>query len=198
MLHLEKAALRQEMRLNLYKIADAVEEKSLLIRNRLMTIDAFQYALQSQRLMSFVSMLPEVNTTPFFDEYSMIVPFCESGEIVPIRILSLGELEPAGNMKILEPRLAFRQDISRQILPEQIAVVLVPGLAFDRLGNRLGRGKGFYDRFLRRLPCHVLSIGLTFDETLRDQIPHDENDCPVKMVVSESAVYESGSCKSGT
>ena len=185
MLCTEKASLRREMRLRLETIAGTVEAKSRLIRNRLMSIDAFRQARQSGRLMCFVSMPLEVDTTPLFADNSMIVPCCEADDIVPVRILTLDELEPSGRMKILEPKLFVRQDVSRQVLPEQIEVVLIPGLAFDRFGNRLGRGKGYYDRFLRRLPDGVLTIGLAFDEMICDQIPHDDNDCPVKLVITD-------------
>ena len=188
MLHLDKAGLRREIRLSLSKITDAIPAKSQSVRNHLMTIDAFRHAWQSKRLMSFVSMPLEVDTAPFFEGHSMIVPCCKSGDIVPIWILSPDELEPADGTKIVEPKLVIQQDISRHVLPEEISVVLVPGLAFDRWGNRLGRGKGYYDRFLRRLPDGVLTIGLTFDEMLREQIPHDENDYPVKMVVTENPI----------
>jgi len=186
---MDKADLRREMYLYLEKIANAVETKSRLIRNRLMTIDAFRRAQQSERLMSFVSMSLEVDTVPLFADCSMIVPYCEASEIVPIRIRSLDELEPSGSMKVLEPKLSVQQNGARQVLPEQIDVVLVPGLAFDRLGNRLGRGRGYYDRFLRRLPASVLTIGLAFDGMIREQIPHDENDHPVKMVVTEQVIF---------
>jgi len=186
MIHIEKAALRQEIKSYLEKTADAVKEKSQRIRNRLMTLDAFRHAQQSERLMCFVSMPMEADTLPLFSGGSMIVPYCEANEIIPVRIFSLDELEPSGSMKILEPKLSVRQDASRQIVPEQIDVVLVPGLAFDPFGNRLGRGKGYYDRFLRRLPADVLTIGLAFDGMMREQIPCGENDYPVKMVVTES------------
>ena len=186
MLHAEKDALRREIRLHLEKIADTIQAKSLLIRNRLMTIEAFQHAWQSERLMSFVSMPLEVDTVPFFSGHSIIVPYCEANEIVPVRVLSLDELKPSGNMKILEPKLSVRQEKSRQVLLEQIDVILVPGLAFDHFGNRLGRGKGYYDRFLQRLPSTALTIGLAFDKMIRDWIPHHENDYPVKIIVTEN------------
>jgi len=197
MLHTEKNILRQEMRLVMKEIADTIQAKSLLIGERLMTIDAFRHARQTERLMSYVSMPLEVNTLPFFSGSSMIVPYCcdtharEAGEIVPIRIMSLNELESSGKLNILEPKLSVRQDESRQVLPGQIDVVLVPGLAFDRLGNRLGRGKGFYDRFLCQLPADVLTIGLSFDSMIRERIPHGENDHPVKKVVTESRIWDS-------
>ena len=180
-----KADFRREMRAYLEAIADTVEAKSLLIRNQLMAIEMVRRALQSERLMSFVSMPLEVDMLPLFRDRSMIVPCCKANEIVPMRILSLDELEPSGSMKLLEPKLSVQQDSSRHVLLTQIDVVLVPGLAFDRLGNRLGRGKGYYDRLLRRLPADVLTIGLAFDGMLRKWVPYDENDCPVKMVVSE-------------
>ena len=186
---MNKADMRREMRLYLETIADAVETKSRLIRNRLMTIDAFRQAQQSKRLMGFVSMPLEVNTIPFFTDGAMIVPYCKADEMVLIRIFSLDELEPTGPMKLREPKLSVRQDGSRLISLEQIDVVLVPGLAFDRCGNRLGRGRGYYDRFLRRLPADVLTIGLAFDGMIHDQIPHDEHDHLVKMVVTESQTY---------
>ena len=185
MLSSEKANLRREMHLHMETIADAVKTKSRLICNRLMTLDALRQARQTKRLMSFVSMPLEVDTSFLFADNSMIVPCCAANEIMPVRILTLDELEPSGSMKILEPKLSVRQDASRQVLPEQIEVVLVPGLAFDRFGNRLGRGKGYYDRFLRRLPDNVLTIGLAFDEMIRDKIPRDENDYPVKLVITD-------------
>ena len=188
-LYAEKADLRREIRSRLENTADTIKNKSTLIRNRLMTIAPFQRARKTGRLMSFVSMPLEIDTLPFLMDSSMIVPYCEADEIVPVRIFSLDELEPAGKLKIFEPKLYCRQDVSRHILPEQIDVILVPGLAFDSFGNRLGRGKGYYDRFLRRLCTHTLTIGLALEEMIRHRIPCGTNDCPVKMVVTESRSF---------
>ena len=181
-----KINLRQEIRSYLESIADSVEEKSRLIFERLMGINAFQQAQLTKRLMGFVSMPLEVNTSPILGNDSVIVPFCRANEIVPIRICSLDELELSGSIKIWIPKLSVRLDTARQVRLEQIDVVLVPGLAFDRFGNRLGRGRGYYDRFLRRLPANVLTIGLAFDGMIREQVFHDAHDQPVKMVVTES------------
>ena len=186
----KKSTLRQEIRASLEREAGTIEAKSRLIRDRLMTIEAFRLALQSGRLMTFVSSQWEIETTPLFTGRALIVPYCDADAIVPMRVISLDELAPAGRLKILEPKLFVRQDISRQVLPEQIDVVLVPGLAFDRTGNRLGRGKGYYDRFLRRLSPDVLTIGLALDAMIREKIPCDENDHPVNIVVTESEIIE--------
>ena len=186
--HSEKADLRREMRLCLQKAADSIEANSPLILDRLMAMDTFRRAWQSKRLMSFVSMPLEIDTRPLFEGKSMIVPYCEAEEIVPFRILSFDEFETSKTLKILVPKLTIRQDATRAVLLEDIDVVLVPGLAFDQSGNRLGRGKGYYDRFLRRLLPGTLTIGLALEAMIRDTIPHDGDDYPVNVVVTESRV----------
>ncbi|MCS7058585.1 MAG: 5-formyltetrahydrofolate cyclo-ligase [Meiothermus sp.] len=72
--------------------------------------------------------------------------------------------------------------------PENLEAVLVPGLAFDPWGRRLGYGQGFYDRFLARLPPHVLTIGLTPRTLLVPTLPHDPWDVPVGFLATEAGV----------
>lgn len=70
-------------------------------------------------------------------------------------------------------------------------VVVVPGIAFDRSGARLGRGGGFYDRFLKSLPEGTMRVGACFSSQLLEQIPTDPHDLPVGLVVTEHGVYQS-------
>jgi len=71
--------------------------------------------------------------------------------------------------------------------PDQLDVVLVPGLAFDARGNRLGRGGGFYDRFLARLPARVKRIGVAFREQAVGDIPRAAHDEAVHVMVSSDS-----------
>jgi len=88
-----------------------------------------------------------------------------------------------GAFSIREPRPdAPRVDAS------DVDAVLVPGVAFDRRGHRLGYGGGFYDRFLGALPKGPLRIGLAFDEQLFDEVPAEPHDEPVDVVVTPSVV----------
>lgn len=88
-----------------------------------------------------------------------------------------------GTFSIREPRPdAPRVDIGA------IDVVLVPAIAFDRRGYRIGYGGGFYDRFFAHLPTGPLRVGLAFDEQLLDQVPVQPHDEPVDMIVTPSAV----------
>lgn len=69
------------------------------------------------------------------------------------------------------------------VLPSELDCVIVPGLAFDKRGYRLGYGKGFYDRFLADL--NVPTIGVCFSQFLLDELPFDVYDVPVSSVVTE-------------
>lgn len=72
-------------------------------------------------------------------------------------------------------------------LPDRFDLVVVPGLAFDSTGGRLGQGGGWYDRFLSRCPTQV-SVGVCFAEQLVVRVPHEPHDVPVDLVVCERGV----------
>ena len=65
------------------------------------------------------------------------------------------------------------------------AVVLVPGRAFDRAGRRVGRGAGYYDRFLAAMSPALVTIGVAYSIQLFPQVPADESDLPVEIIVTE-------------
>ena len=61
---------------------------------------------------------------------------------------------------------------------------MLPGVAFDRCGNRLGRGCGFYDRFLQHQTTET--VGICFDFQLVEELPTEPNDIPLKKIISEN------------
>ena len=75
---------------------------------------------------------------------------------------------------------------------EEIDLVIVPALAYDRTGGRLGRGGGFYDRFLSGLDVTAVTCGLAFTEQLVDQLPADRHDRPVDILVTDKEVLRFG------
>jgi 5-formyltetrahydrofolate cyclo-ligase len=74
-----------------------------------------------------------------------------------------------------------------------LTAVIVPGLAFDRRGHRLGRGAGVYDRFLATLAPHTLRIGVIPDGQLVDVLPTEPHDVPMHFVVTEKQVIAAAS-----
>jgi len=94
----------------------------------------------------------------------------------------LEELAP-GSYGIPEPK-----DSAQVVLPENIDVILVPGLAFDRSGNRLGYGKGYYDHYLLALSQEALVVGIGYDECLYDEIPAEDHDVRMDYIVTPTEV----------
>ena len=90
-------------------------------------------------------------------------------------------LKEAG-MHILEP-----DDRAAAIAPSQIDLIVVPARCYDRLGNRLGYGAGFYDRYLRDHSART--VGMCRQVLLQEHVPADGYDVPVRIVVTEDKIY---------
>jgi 5-formyltetrahydrofolate cyclo-ligase len=108
-----------------------------------------------------------------------VVP--DTGEL-SLHVYAEGDVLEESGFGVREPLAA-----AARLQPEQIDLVLVPGLAFDAGGYRLGYGKGFYDRLLPSLRgAH--SAGMAFELSLLPEVPREEHDIPVQRVVTEKRV----------
>jgi 5-formyltetrahydrofolate cyclo-ligase len=95
------------------------------------------------------------------------------------------------NEEMFQPHHGLRQpnrDLGEMSI-DRIDLVIVPAVAFDPKCNRLGRGGGFYDRFLARSDLHASAVGVAFDEQIVPEIPVHENDRPVNVVVTDKNTY---------
>jgi 5-formyltetrahydrofolate cyclo-ligase len=79
----------------------------------------------------------------------------------------------------------LREPTGPAVGSEGLDVAVVPGIAFDRLGGRLGQGGGHYDRLLAELPPAVVRIGLAFALQVVEAVPHETHDVPVDLLVTE-------------
>ncbi len=86
-----------------------------------------------------------------------------------------------GTFGVMEPRLHKARPVDRR----EIHSVIVPGLAFDRTHHRLGRGAGFYDRFLGELGPSASKIGLAFSFQVVPTLPHESHDTTVDWVLTD-------------
>lgn len=91
-----------------------------------------------------------------------------------------------GAYGILEPNAAC---LTLESLPETGCVCLVPGLAFDRAGYRLGYGGGYYDRFLQQHP-QLIRVGYCPSMHVAETLPREETDCPVQYLITEQTEEE--------
>lgn len=180
----EKEQLRRRMREQLKKQPPELRRsKSGLVLGRLMKDLDFQ---KSNAIMFYVSTDEEVDTVPLLKGMlkagrAVAVPFLNrtNGRLIPVLIRSWKELEP-GSYDVLEPR----PDLAVPFDVQKIDLILVPGLAFDRSGNRIGRGKGYYDRFLNTLPSRAKRYGLAFDFQLVRAVPSTTGDERVDRVIT--------------
>jgi 5-formyltetrahydrofolate cyclo-ligase len=111
----------------------------------------------------------------------IVVPLCRPEErgLTPCLLGSFSELE-IGHYGIREPR----REYVRPVLREEIDAILVPAVAFDRRGHRVGYGGGFYDRFLPQIP-RAVRIGAAFSCQTVGRVPEDPHDLPVDRIVTE-------------
>lgn len=107
--------------------------------------------------------------------------FLDRDAFSPERVFRLTDLT-SGAFGIWEPL----PNPTRLVAPDAFNLVLVPGLAFDLDGGRLGRGAGFYDRFLATLPKTTRLIGVALDEQIVEKTPRDAFDLPVDALATPS------------
>jgi len=159
--------------------------RSALICKNLLALPEWQ---QAQRVMLFVSLPDEVDTLPIVraalatnKEVYLPKVTREHRRLLICRLRDLGELRP-GTLGIPEP-LA-----DEMISPAHLDFVLVPGRAFDCHGNRLGRGGGYYDRFLADPSLRAAIFGVAFDCQILNRVPVRVGDVPVRFIITESGI----------
>ncbi len=164
---------------------DDARHRSESVRAQLWLLPEFQAA---GRVFAYVSAKDnEVDTcaiiTALLEEGREVACPCTAPDrtIAWRQIESLADLLPA-RYGIPEPRANCPM-----LWPDSSSVVLVPGIAFTRNGDRIGYGAGYFDRFLAESPG--ISIGLGYDFQIVDRIPVEPHDVPVHIVVTESAIY---------
>ncbi len=148
---------------------------------------------QAETPVLYVDVRDEVRTQPLIAarlaaDAPVIVPFCQDDELRLCRIDTLAELG-LGAFGILEPVVSLQQSASRRIAPADADLIVVPGVAFDRRGHRLGHGFGYYDRLLARVCDSASLVALAYDCQVFDNVPHDPHDVAVDIVVTETTVY---------
>ena len=156
--------------------------KSTAISQRLSTLPELH---QARVAMGFVSMSDELDTMPILEDLiaagkRVYVPrtHIPEREMVPLRLRNVRDLR-VGAYGILEPLTEETCTI-----PE-IEFLFVPGRAFDGSGNRLGRGAGFYDRFMGNPKFRATRCGVCFNCQLLEEVPHEQFDIPVQILVTE-------------
>lgn len=183
----EKEALRREFLARRRAIPpEAWREKSDQIAARLLSLPEVDAAT---RILCYVSGKDqEVDTLPLIKRFladgkSIGVPRSLAGGKLEWRLLSSLEQLSPGAFGIPEPSPSLTPLYES---PQTADICLVPGIAWDESGYRIGYGKGFYDRLLSYFIG--LSLGLAFDTQVNHELPRESHDRPVKLLLTESGV----------
>jgi 5-formyltetrahydrofolate cyclo-ligase len=158
--------------------------KSLEILKRLFATSEFQ---SSKTILFYASFAGEVETFEMMRRAQQLgkriaLPMIlkEEKRIIPTVVHNLAEDLVFGPYGIPQPRL----EKATALRPDEIDLLIVPGVAFDVANHRLGRGAGYYDRFLANIPRDTPSFGLAFDFQVVSCLPHQAHDVAVSRVIA--------------
>lgn len=193
--------MKNKIRKNLLKRRDAItpEQKILkesAIEERLLRLDAFK---QARSILLYVSFRSEVDTRSYLNDVikqnkKLVLPAVDSKhrKLNLYEVRDISELEP-GYMGIREPRAIAGMSVTLK----DIDLVIIPGAGFDRDGNRLGYGGGYYDKLLSyeskqlsKADKHITTIALAFEEQVGEDIPAEPHDIKVDIIVTDKRVIQ--------
>jgi len=152
-------------------------------------LTAAQEYQHAQVILAFISLPTEIDTTPIIldawrEHKRVLAPKVswDQRRMLPIEIHSLTD-------DLAETQFGIHEPLSGIPFPVPlIDLAIVPGLAFDEYGNRLGRGRGFYDHFLANPEFQGVACACCYDEQIIADVPAGPNDRPVNMVVTDQRV----------
>ena len=178
----DKTELRKKIRE--LKRAVSAEEKFRRSEAVMRRVEALPEFEKARVVLLYWSMDDEVQTHDFvnrwYDKKVLLLP-CVEGDDLLLRQYTGPECLVAGEQfGIGEP--AATLPVFTEL--ERVEMIVVPGVAFDRTGNRMGRGRGFYDRLLKSTP-NAVKVGVAYDFQMIESVPVEPHDVKMNLVVSE-------------
>lgn len=196
MIHKKKKELRRRVQ-ELRDRLDSEKRKklSLAIADNLWKLPEFA---EADTVLFFISFRSEVDTMPMIkralrEGKRVCIPCTvpENKHMVASLLENVDEELELGNYDILEPR----RECLRPVKPSQIDVVIMPGVAFDCSGGRLGYGGGYYDRFLEKCSPGCTLVAPAFELQIVDHVPCADHDAHIHQIVTESRVVDCTSAR---
>ena len=174
----DKRLLRKSVREDISKLS--TEEKEVVSSHIFNKIAHAKEVGQASVIALFISLADEPQTDNFIKHLLLqnkrvVVPRIEGEEM---NFYDISEGLTAGAFGIMEPAA------TSPIEPSEIDVMIVPGVAFTSQGARLGRGKGFYDKYLSHKDFHAYTIGVCYPCQVVENIPIEEHDKRLDCVIS--------------
>ena len=184
-----KKTIREQAHANRNALPDK-DERSRLICERLVALPEYQRA---RTVMYYVDVRSEVRTrhylpTALRHDKRIVVPYCVEGELELFLLRDMDELA-IGMYRILEPKAELRNLPDKRVTVEELDLIIVPGVAFDRNGGRMGHGFGYYDKLLQHARPDTPLVALAFECQLFPEIPTEAHDVFMDKIITEANVY---------
>lgn len=173
----EKKLLRRGIRLRKAALDDS--QKAVAAASVAVQVESLPEYADAQTLLAYCAMPDEIGTSEIivraYGRGKTVVLPVVVGETLELRRYDPAKIRP-GYRGIMEP-----SDDAELVFPAEVDLAIVPGMAFDLQGHRLGRGGGFYDRLIQQLHCPL--VGICFSCQLVPSIPLEPFDLPVDIVI---------------
>ena len=165
-----------------------VDAYSLAIYNNIFKLQCIKNA---KTIMAYLDFNNEVKTdriinTLIEQDKKVLVPISilETRDLLLSEIKNIDNEVKIGTFGIREPK----EDFIRLVDRKEIDIVIVPAVAYDINGYRLGYGGGFYDRFIETLKTDVITIGIAFEMQLFNQVPKEVHDVQLNYIITENGI----------
>lgn len=181
---MDKKQLRKQIRER--KKEFSLPEKIKLSEPIFEKIEKEELFKEAKVVLLYYSMDDEVYTHDFVEKHyktkTILLPCVDGDDLILRQYLGIESMKAGEQFGILEPVGKEFNDL------EKIDLMIIPGVAFDEEKNRLGRGRGFYDRLLKTV--NATKIGVCFDFQVVEQVPTEDFDVKMDVVISTTNIYK--------
>ncbi len=187
---LDKKSIRRKMLIERRDMTrEDINDLSSIIINKLKKLPIYK---SSRSVMLYLSFENEIDSSEIIkdclkDGKRVIVPFCDNSDmsITPTEIKDMSTDLYTSKMGYIQPK---KESLSPVDISE-IDLIILPGIAFDRKGYRVGFGAGYYDRFLGQVNFEIPTVGLAYDFQIIDSfIQMEDYDIPIDYVMTEERI----------
>lgn len=167
-----------------------VEHKSSLIIDKLTTLKKYNDSNTVFVYMNFKNEVITINLIKrmLSENKRVVIPYTDTKNtvIIPSELRSLDDDLVLSSFGYYEPVLQRLKLVE----PKEIDLIITPGVAFDRNLNRVGFGKGYYDRILCNKREDAAIVALAYELQVLDEVPSEEHDVKMDMIITEDRIYE--------
>lgn len=185
--------LKKSIREQAHANRKAQENKDELSQEICRKFAALPEFAKARTVMAYIDVRTEVRTrqdlpTLLTSGKRIVVPYCVDGELELFLLENMDELS-VGMYKILEPKEELRAVAAKRVDVKELDIIMVPGVAFDKSGGRMGHGMGYYDKLLEHARPDTPLVALAFECQLFPEIPTQAHDIYMDKIITEAAIY---------